>query len=52
MEVLSLENLKDAEIICRPSKKNKSPYLADILIDGKNEMAHTPALGLSGLIFH
>ena len=50
MEVLSLENLKDAEIICRPSKKNKSPYLADILIDGQNEMAHTPALGLSGLI--
>jgi len=49
--VLNLINLVDAKILCRPSKKNKSPYLADIdLGNNKKEMAHTPALGLSGLI--
>ena len=34
----------------RPSKINKSPYLADVLFGGKEFMAHTPSLGLSGLI--
>ena len=34
----------------RPSKINKSPYLADVLFNGKEFMAHTPSLGLSGLI--
>ncbi len=38
------------EVINRPSKVNKSPYLADVLIDGKKYIAHCPALGLSGLI--
>ncbi len=38
------------EILNRPAKKNKSPYLADILLDGKKFMAHSPSLGLSGLI--
>lgn len=37
-------------VINRPSKKNKSPYLADVLIDNKKYMAHSPSLGLSGLI--
>lgn len=37
-------------VLNRPSKINKSPYLADILYKGKNYMAHTPSLGLSGLI--
>ena len=37
--------------LCRPSKTNKSPYLADIqLTPDQVEMAHSPALGLSGLI--
>ena len=49
--VLNLVNLVDAQIVCRPSKTNKSPYLADIqLTPDKVEMAHSPALGLSGLI--
>ena len=50
MFVLNLKNLKDAVVENRPSKINKSPYLADIIIDNKSVMAHTPALGLSGLI--
>ena len=48
--VLNLKNLVEAEVVCRPSKTNKSPYLADIKINNKIEMAHSPALGLSGLI--
>lgn len=39
-----------AIVINRPSKINKSPYLADILINNKEYMAHSPSLGLSGLI--
>ena len=39
-----------AEVLNRPAKKNKSPYLADIILKGKKYMAHTPSLGLSGLI--
>ena len=39
-----------AEVLNRPAKKNKSPYLADIQLNDKKYMAHTPSLGLSGLI--
>lgn len=39
-----------AKVLNRPAKKNKSPYLADISLNGKKYMAHTPSLGLSGLI--
>ena len=49
-EVLNLENLVNASVVCRPSKTNKSPYLADIDINNNIVMAHTPGLGLSGLI--
>jgi hypothetical protein len=42
--------LEKAVIINRPSKNIKSPYLADILINNKIELAHSPSLGLSGLI--
>lgn len=50
--VLDLKNLINGNIVCRPSKTNKSPYLADVIIEGSKvvEMAHSPALGLSGLI--
>lgn len=49
--VLNLGSLVNATVICRPSKVNKSPYLADIkLPNGEITMAHSPALGLSGLI--
>ena len=37
-------------ILNRPSKINKSPYLADIKIKNKKYIAHSPSLGLSGLI--
>jgi DNA-binding sugar fermentation-stimulating protein len=44
--------LHKARIINRPSKKVKSPYLADIqLFENDNEeLAHSPALGCCGLI--
>lgn len=41
-----------ATVINRPSKINKSPYLADIVIDSTGEVsiAHSPSLGCGGLI--
>jgi len=41
-----------ATVINRPSKINKSPYLADIVIDstGESSIAHSPSLGCGGLI--
>ena len=39
-------------VINRPSKINKSPYLADVFLEdeNKNEMVHTPSLGMCGYI--
>lgn len=37
-------------VIKRPSKKIKSPYVADVLVHGEEYLAHSPSLGLSGLI--
>jgi DNA-binding sugar fermentation-stimulating protein len=41
-----------ATVINRPSKINKSPYLADIVVDSTGEIsiAHSPSLGCGGLI--
>ena len=39
-----------AKIVNRPSKTIKSPYMADILIDEHIELAHSPSLGLCGMI--
>jgi len=39
-----------ATVIARPSKKIKSPYLADIMIDSKEYLCHSGALGCSGHI--
>ena len=39
-----------AKVINRPSKKIKSPYMADIEIEHNIELAHSPSLGLCGLI--
>lgn len=41
-----------ATVLHRPSKINKSPYLADIVIDATGEIsiAHSPSLGCGGLI--
>lgn len=48
--MIQYKNLIKTKIINRPSKINKSPYLVDILINNKIVMAHSPALGMSGLI--
>lgn len=40
----------NAKIINRPSKIIKSPYIADIVISNTEELAHSPSLGLCGLI--
>ena len=40
----------NAKIINRPSKIVKSPYMADIEINTNEELAHSPSLGLCGLI--
>lgn len=51
MKVLyKYDNLIISEVVNRPSKEIKSPYLADLKLDGKIFMAHSPALGLCGFI--
>jgi len=42
--------LLKATVLSRPSKKIKSPYLADILIDSKEYLCHSGSLGCSGHI--
>ena len=42
-------DIKPAKILNRPSKVCKSPYVADILLDGQVYQAHAPALGCCGL---
>ena len=51
MELYSFKApLIKAKVLSRPSKKVKSPYLADILIDDKPYICHTAGLGCSGHI--
>jgi len=51
MELFCLPKpLQRATVLARPSKKIKSPYLADIEIDGKEILCHTAALGCCGYI--
>lgn len=53
MLLYSLPNeLLRATVVARPSTYNKSPYLADILIEGEQEpsVAHSPALGCNGYV--
>ena len=43
--------LYKAQVINRPSKSIKSPYVADIVLeDGTAALCHTPGLGCSGLV--
>jgi sugar fermentation stimulation protein A len=37
-------------LIKRPSKTIKSPYIADVLIEGEEQLCHCPSLGMSGLL--
>ena len=43
-------DLKIGTVVNRPSKKIKSPYLADVIINDIEAMAHSPGLGLCGFI--
>ena len=45
-----VKSLVKAKVLSRPSKKIKSPYLADILIDDKEYICHSAPLGCSGHI--
>ena len=44
-----LENLVEASVVKRPSKHIKSPYVADVLLDNKEVLGHSPSLGCGGL---
>lgn len=49
MELISYETIR-AVVKKRPSEKIKSPYVADIVIEDKSYLAHTPGLHLGGQI--
>jgi hypothetical protein len=49
MLVLKLDNLVEGSIVKRPSKLVKSPYVADVIINDTEILAHTAALGCCGL---
>ena len=49
MMILKIENLVEGEIIKRPSKQIKSPYVADANINNQEFLAHTASLGCCGL---
>lgn len=44
-----LENIEVSTVVKRPSQHCKTPYVADIMINGTETMGHTAALGCSGL---
>ena len=44
-----LDPLIEVNIVKRPSRHIKTPYVADILYKNKEYLAHTPALGCCGL---
>ena len=47
-ELIQFQNIKQLEILHRPSKKIKSPYVADAINkDGDEFLVHTPGLGLA-----
>ena len=50
MQVLiKLDNLIEGQVIKRPSKYIKTPYVADILCDDEEVLGHTASLGCCGL---
>ena len=48
MELLKLEQVREAVILKRPSKNCKTPYVADIQLEDKEFMGHCPSLGCCG----
>jgi len=51
IQLTRVSDLSQARIVSRPSKSIKSPYVADVHIEGTDEIcvAHTPSLGCCGL---
>tara|TARA_Y100001980_G_C14555990_1_gene345963 strand:+ start:4080 stop:4844 length:765 start_codon:yes stop_codon:yes gene_type:complete len=49
MSLLTLDEVCMGQIVKRPSKHIKSPYVADVLVDDNEYLAHTPSLGCCGL---
>jgi len=49
MSLLTFNTIR-AKVLKRPSRKIKSPYVADIEIEGVEYLAHTPGLHLGGQI--
>jgi DNA-binding sugar fermentation-stimulating protein len=48
--LFQLQNIKKTVVVKRPSLYCKTPYVADVYVDNDvTTMAHTPALGCSGL---
>ena len=51
MQVLiKLDNLIEGQVIKRPSKYIKTPYVADILCNDEEVLGHTASLGCCGLV--
>lgn len=52
MNLVKLDDVYEAVVVKRPSKTSKTPYVADITIDGgvTEHMAHTAALGCCGMV--
>merc|ERR1712241_766172 len=50
--IMRLPNIVRATVINRPSKVVRSPYMADIVVEGVpgEVLCHSPALGCAGLI--
>lgn len=49
---MEIQNILRAIVLKRPSATCKSPYVADIRIDGQDDvvLAHAPSLGCSGIV--
>ena len=49
MLILKIDNLVEGTIVKRPSKLVRSPYVADVIINNDEILAHTASLGCCGL---
>ena len=49
MMLLKIDNLVQGQIVKRPSKLIKSPYVADVKYGDQEILGHAPALGCNGL---
>ena len=47
--LLKLDNLIEGTVIKRPSQHIKTPYVADVISNGENILAHSASLGCCGL---